>query len=298
MSQRGMKWIVGLDLRRLSQGAIRFAAWLGRSSTAQGGEHIVGIHVLEEAHLRAALRYHHLKELVDGAREAAEEVVTRVGAEEQIDEIHIVQGGTAERSLEAARIYHHADAIIIGRYAKREGRSLLRLGRVARRIVRRLAMPVVVVPPDHDPPQGNEGPVLASVNLGEETDEAVAFAASLAERLQRPLVLAHVVPRPEDYGAHYIPEASIDRMTREHQQEGEQALAEWASAHGHHDAERVVLQGGVVDRLVDLAVERDASLLVAGSRQLSTFERVLLTSVGSELAATAPCPVAIVPPTG
>jgi nucleotide-binding universal stress UspA family protein len=293
-----MKWIVGLDLRRLSQGAIKFAAWLSRTSTAEPGEHLVGIHVLEEAHLRAALRYHHLQELIDGACESAEQVVARVGAEDRVQEIHIVQGGTAERSLEAARIYHHADAIIIGRYAKREGRSLLRLGRVARRILRRLAMPVVVVPPDHDPAKDHHGPVIASVNLSDETDDAVAFAASMAERLGRPLLLAHVVSRPEDYGAHYIPRASLEKLTVEHQQEGESALDEWATAHGYEDAERVVRQGGVVDVLVDLAAERNACLLVAGSRLLSTLERVLLTSVGSELAATSSCPVAIAPPGG
>jgi nucleotide-binding universal stress UspA family protein len=296
MSQRGMKWIVGLDLRRSSQGAIKFAAWLGRTSTAQGGEHIVGIHVLEEAYLRAALRYHHLAELIAGASEAAQEVVARAGAEDRIAEIHVVQGGTAERSLEAARIYHHADAMIIGRYAKREGHSLLRLGRVARRIVRRLAMPVIVVPPDHDPSTASDGPIVASVDLGDEADEAVSFAAQLAQRLQRPLLLAHVASGPEDYGAHYIPQASLDRMTREHQRDGEDALEQWATTHGYGDAERVVVQGGVVDQLVDLAVQRNACMLVAGSRLLSTLERVLLTSVGSELAATAPCPVAIAPP--
>ena len=296
MSQRGMKWIVGLDLRRQSQGAIKFGAWLARTSQADGGEHVVGIHVLEEAHLRAALRYHHLQELVDGAREAAEGVVTRVGAEDQVDEIHIVQGGTAERSLEAARIYHHADAIIIGRYATREAKSVLRLGRVARRTVRRLAMPVVVVPPDHDPEAVQAGPVIASVSLTDESDAAVVFAANMAERLQRPLVLAHVVSRPEDYGAHYLPEASLERIGREHQEEGERALADWAAERGYRDAERVVVQGGVIDRLVELSESRKACLVVTGSRLLSTFERMLLTSVGSELAASAPCPVGIVPP--
>jgi nucleotide-binding universal stress UspA family protein len=296
MSRTGMKWIVGLDLRKQSQGAIKFAAWLSRTSSAAGGEHIVGIHVLEEAHLRAALRYHHLKELIDGAREAAEGVVERVGADDQVEEIHIVQGGTAERSLDAARIYHHADAMIIGRYATREGRSLLRLGRVARRVVRRLSMPVIVVPPDHEPEQGEGGPVVASVSLTDESEPAVELAASMAERLGRPLVLVHVVSRPEDYGAHYIPEASLAKMAVEHQEEGEQALADWASAHGHRDAERVVVQGSVVEQLVELATSRGACLIVTGSRLLSTFERMLLTSVGSELAATAPCPVAIVPP--
>lgn len=296
MSQIGMKWIVGLDLRPHSQGAIKFAAWLSRTSTAEGGEHLVGVHVLEEAHLQAALRYHHLDELVSGAREAADMVVSRAGAEDQLDEIHVVQGGTAERSLEAARIYHHAHGMIIGRYAKREGRSLLRLGRVARRVLRHLATPAVVVPPDYDPETRAAGPVVASVNLAEDVDAAVEFAASMAERLGRDLVLVHVVPLPHDYGAHYIPKESLEKISREHQEEGERALADWASVRGYHDAERLVVQGGVTETLLDTAETKGACLLVSGSRCLSTLERLLLTSIGTELAATAPCPVAIVPP--
>jgi nucleotide-binding universal stress UspA family protein len=37
-------------------------------------------------------------------------------------------------------------------------------------------------------------------------------------------------------------------------------------------------------------------MLVSGSRKLNAVERVFVTSVGSEIAASATCPVAIVPP--
>ena len=46
------------------------------------------------------------------------------------------------------------------------------------------------------------------------------------------------------------------------------------------------------------AEEQRSPLLVAGSRRLSGLERVLHGSLGSELAATAPLPVAVVPPRG
>ena len=59
---------------------------------------------------------------------------------------------------------------------------------------------------------------------------------------------------------------------------------------------RLVLQGGIADRLVHCASEQNALAIVSGSRRLSMFERWLLASTGSELAAHATCPVIVVPP--
>jgi nucleotide-binding universal stress UspA family protein len=46
----------------------------------------------------------------------------------------------------------------------------------------------------------------------------------------------------------------------------------------------------------DFVGARKAALLCVGSRHLTLGERLLITSMGSELAAVAPCPVAVVPP--
>lgn len=290
-----MKWIVGLDLRPSSQGAIRFARWLSATSEK---DRMVGVHVLEEAHLQAALRYHHLDELMSTAREAAAQVVARCDATSVLETVEIVQGVQAERSLEAAREYHYADAVIVGRQAPREGHRLLRLGRVARRMLRSLDSPVIVVPPDYQvsPSAEAPGPVVVSTNLREDAKEATRFAADMAARLNLPLVVLYIVPYADDYGAHYIPEASRKKIAAENQTEGEAELKSWLSTHGVQGAEGLVVQGGVVESILRVAGERHASLVVSGSRLLSALERLLLTSIGSELAASAPCPVAVVPP--
>ena len=292
VSVPGMKWICGLDLRPSSQGAIRFAAWLAQRSNKDA---LVGVHVLEEAHLQAALRYHHLAELMTTAREAAATIVEKCGASGVMGPLEIVQGVYAERSLEAAREYHYADAIIVGRQAPREGRRLLRLGRVARRLLRSLDSPVIVVPPDYEP-EPEPGPVVVSTNLREDATAATSFAADFAARTAAKLVVLHVVPFADDYGAHYIPEESRKRIAAENQREGEAELAKWTAAQGVGHAERLVVQGGVVESILRTAGERSASLVVSGSRLLSVVERLLLTSIGSELAATSPCPVAVIPP--
>jgi nucleotide-binding universal stress UspA family protein len=170
------------------------------------------------------------------------------------------------------------------------------LGRVARRILRDLPAPVVVVPPDWEPPAPDPGPVVVASNLQVDSVHAVKFAAESAERLALPLVLIHVVPLPHDYGAHYLPTAALEQLRRDHEIEGGQRLAQFARDLGLSEARQIVCHGGVVDNLVRVAHDTCASLVVTGSRRLSAFERLLLTSIGSELCTVAPCAVAVVPP--
>ena len=291
-----MKWIVGLDLRPSSQGAIRFAHWLSKNSKARGGEHLVGIHVLEEEHLRAVLRYHHLDEVISSARQAAQSVVETVGADKTLRDVEIVQGVHAEKSLEAARVYHHADALIVGRQANRDGHAMIRLGRVARRLLRSLPAPVMIVPPDLDQELVGKGPIVAMTDLTANSAPACRFAKDMADRLGRELLVVHVVPLPEEYGVQYLPNASLEKLRAEHQETGREQLAAWVAQQGLDHAQTCLLQGQVVHHVLDLAKERDAAMVVCGSRRLTMFERMLLTSIGSELAALASCAVAVVSP--
>ena len=59
---------------------------------------------------------------------------------------------------------------------------------------------------------------------------------------------------------------------------------------------RLICEGMVADELKSLARLEDAVMVVAGSRKLEALERLFVASVGSELAASASCPVALVPP--
>lgn len=276
---------------------MRYAAWLSERAGSGRPEHLVGVHVIEDDHMRAALRYHHYDEVMKAAREATDMVIGKTGLADSFDEVHVVQGKAPETTLEAARTYHHADGVIIGRYAETDAMSLRRLGRVARRVLRNLGSPVVVVPPEWEPPAGDSpGPVVASCNMRADSGQSVRLAAEMADRLGVDLLLVHVVPLPHDYGAHYLPPESLDRLREDHQREGEEGLEQFANDLGLPNCKREVRHGSVIEGLVGAATEHAASLLVTGSRRLSAFERLLLTSIGSELSATSPCPVMVVPP--
>ena len=76
---------------------------------------------------------------------------------------------------------------------------------------------------------------------------------------------------------------------------GERTLERWAKEHGITGRRGIVREGVVLDELVALARDEDALMIVTGSRQLNALERMFATSVGSELCASALCPVAVVP---
>ena len=291
-----MQWILGLDLRPLCAGALRFAKWLIASSRAPEGEQCVAVHALEEQHLLAVLRYHHLDEVEQGARASAQAIIGTERCEREVGTLEVLQGPSVDAVLEAARQKHGAYGTIIGRAAGVEGKGVVRLGRAARRILRSAAGPVIVVPPDLRAESLGDGPILALSSLRPDSVDACRFAATMAERLGRPWMLVHIAPVPEEFAPPYLPAVSLEGMRRDFRTEGEKGLADWTAAHGLRPDKSEVVQGRIVDSALACARVHSSPLIVAGSQRLSTLERTLVPSVGSELAAYAPIPVAVVPP--
>jgi len=291
-----MRWILGLDLRPLCAGAVRFAKWLAANSRATDAERCVAVHALEEQHLLAVLRYHHLQEVLDGARASAQAILSAERASAEIAAIDVVQGTSVQEVLEAARVKYAASGTIIGRAAGVEGKGVVRLGRSARRVLRSATAPVIVVPPDLRLEDLGKGPVLALTSLRPDSVEACRFAAAIAGRLGRPWALLHVALVPEEFAPPYLPAPSLEGMRRDFLADAEKALPAWIAAEGLRPDRSDVVQGRIVDSALAFARLHDAPLLVAGSQRLSALERAIVPSVGSELAASAPVPVAVVPP--
>lgn len=292
-----MKWVVGLDLRPRSSGAMQFARWL--ASVARGTT-FIGVHVLEQEHLLAVLRDQHLDEVLSGARRAAEASIASEGASGAIATVDVVQALNAPEGLRDAATRLQADGILVGRAAPREGQKLVRLGRVARRLLRMSTLPAIVVPPDmREADFGGDGPVVALTNLTDESVATCRFAESIAQELGRTLSIVHVVEPPSVASAQYVATATLERVEAERREEARGALATWIAASGIRADSTEVLSGNVVEAASELAETHRAALLVAGSRRGgSALERILVASTASELAAAATRPVAVVPPQG
>jgi nucleotide-binding universal stress UspA family protein len=288
-----MKWIVGLDLRPFGQGALEFAAWLHAHTTA---ERLIAVHVLEEAAMRQALREHSIGEVERRAREATEAFMARQGLAESYSAIDVVEGVTADASLGAALQLHRATGVIVGRRAPAGEDALVLLGRVARRLLRALPGPVVVVPPDVTRATMGKGPILLATDLHDDCLGAAGFARQLSVATGRPLVVVHTVDIPEQWGLGYVPAATMDQLYGQLRLDGEQGLQAWLTRTGLGDCAAIVAEGPTVARLAAIAKAEDALMLVTGSRKLSLLERVFRSSVGTDLAGAATVPVAVVPP--
>jgi nucleotide-binding universal stress UspA family protein len=267
---------------------VSFASWLRRA----GAEHeVIGVHVLEEEFLLDVLRREHLEAVEKEVKFRASKVLENTGLQFGDDSVKLGSSAPFILSQEAHRL--GADALILGRQARTDDQRWIRLGKVARKLVRELPCPLVIVPPEFErmPP----GPVMLATDLGPESESAADFARRVAQSTRRPLTVAHVVSSYDDGGA-FIPAATLQQFYNQLGLERERDLEGWANAQGLGDAPRAVGIGDPVTRLIGMAAQESAALIVVGSRRLSTVERVFSASVGTDLARHASCPVAIVPP--
>lgn len=291
-----MKWIVGIDLTAGNQGPLEFATWLKRFSTGEGGEEIVGAHVVPTAaQIDAFMDNEQLAQLHPLAKQACEKAIADAEAGEAISGIELVESDSIEDALGATVQSTGADALVVGRLAKRGEDLLSRLGRVSRRLLRRLPGPVVVVPPDFTDDDARDGPVILAADATETSLAAGKFAENIARRFDCDLLVAHVV-RTLDWAVAYLPADTLDHVRTSSKELGRADLASWAQRHALWGAQTEILHGDPSRALTELAREKNASMLVCGSRELSTASRVFVPSVASELAASAWCPVAVVPP--
>jgi nucleotide-binding universal stress UspA family protein len=291
-----MKWIVGVDLRETATGALHFALWLARHATQPVRHTFVPVHVLEESYLLQVLRYTHEAEVEARALADARAQLARAELESIAQPIKITRGVVADDALVRELDAERADALVIGRQAPSHERHFVRLGRVARRLVRGLPCPIIVAPPDLRVDRIGQGPIVLATDLEETCSAAATFAHRLAMATGRRLVVAHVIPH-EVESARYIPTTTIEQFYSQVGLDRQRDLQHWKAAHGVPDAASIVAHGDVVARLTAIAEIEGAPMIVCGSRVLGVVERVFATSVATDLSCWAECAIAIVPPT-
>ena len=154
--------------------------------------------------------------------------------------------------------------------------------------------------------------IVCAVDIDDdEAPRALTVAADLAERLDLPLVVAYVAPlagpsagEPVAGGEAVIgvpgpaipyplalPDTELAEIRDEARRRVEQLLARW---HVDDAQIEVALDAAVADGLRRSAADRDAELLVIGSRGRGTLRAALLGSTSHSLVADAPCPVVVV----
>ncbi|HSI98014.1 MAG TPA: universal stress protein [Gaiellaceae bacterium] len=124
---------------------------------------------------------------------------------------------------------------------------------------------------------------------------AAKVAAELAERLGAELVVAHVASLLVIPGASAVPNARRELRELE-REEAARLVARIVDEAGCGDVEERVELGDPAERLVELADEYRATMLVVGSGGRGPLKEMILGSVSHRLCREAHCPVLVVPP--
>jgi nucleotide-binding universal stress UspA family protein len=130
--------------------------------------------------------------------------------------------------------------------------------------------------------------VVCGVDGSADSERALAYAAGAAAWLGARLVLAHVAESRGPVTAGEPSAAQVEAGTR--------LLDRAAAAAGIAGCELRVAAGRAPERLVDIADQEHAALLVVGSRGTGAFNGARRGSVSNGAVAMARCPVLIVPP--
>lgn len=143
----------------------------------------------------------------------------------------------------------------------------------------------------------NPKAIVVGVDGSETSTRAAEIATEIARSRQARLVLVTVVRPPEGWwgigGAPPTPEALSAALV-----EGQQQVVRETEEHLDLDGvdyETVEELGDPTSRLIAVAEEREAGLIVIGKRGAGLAERVMLGSVADRLCHHSPVPVMVVP---
>jgi nucleotide-binding universal stress UspA family protein len=133
--------------------------------------------------------------------------------------------------------------------------------------------------------------VVVGVDGSEPSLHAARLGAQLAKAQDARLVLVYVVPPLVAASELLIYPVTLYKKLEE---EGHAQLRRVAEAAGEPNADQVVIQGLPAELIVRIADERDAALVVVGSRGRGAVARMLLGSVADRVVHTASRPVLVV----
>jgi nucleotide-binding universal stress UspA family protein len=171
-------------------------------------------------------------------------------------------------AIDDAGYEENAELLVVGSRGH-TGLAAALVGSVSQRLASAAARPVVIVPPDASEHflehTDAGGTIVCGFDGSEESKRALDVATRLGERMDLDTVSIFVDP-----------------------------VRDW------HDAPPIPVRvevGDPVYALREQAAQENARILAVGSRGRGAVRRALLGSVSTALAASAPCPVLVVPPT-
>lgn len=136
--------------------------------------------------------------------------------------------------------------------------------------------------------------LLVAVDGSEFSDKAVRYACAMGPSLGAEVVLLHVVPMLVSATPYH--DTVSDQPFLALQKVGEDILAKAKEIAVALKCEvtELISHGDPANKIVDIATERNADLIIMGSRGVSGIKRLFVGSISDKVMNQAPCPVMIV----
>jgi nucleotide-binding universal stress UspA family protein len=287
---------VGLDLRPQTTGAVQYAMWLCKAASLHCSGHLHFVHVIEPEAMVELIRHADEQTMLGAFKQRGKELLDEVAHGEHLHAPEVLAGDTVELLEEVAGKQGSTALVIARRASSRSGMTLERLGGVARRLLRRLKQPTIVVPPDLLMSKVGSGPVVVAVDFTEDSARAVAWARTVAATIGRPLRLVHCADVPDQTGyAGLIQAERWEELSNEILERGRERMRKFVAEQLLGEIDTMVIRGPALPTIAQYATESGACLLVTGSGHHGMLHRIVVPSVASETAAMSSMPVAVVP---
>ena len=200
----------------------------------------------------------------------------------------ITEEGDMQSSLASAIAKHKIDLLVIGTRG-RTGVGKFFLGSTAEEIFRQSSCPVLTVGPHSTLPVRDGGlpAILYATDFSDKSLAAASYAVSLAQEFHARLVLVHVIPNPKP--GELVTAAQTRRSC-------EQLLQELVPSETGSvcESECVVEVGDAADKILQVAKDKKATVIVLGVRAESGFPGAathLPIATAHKVVSQAHCPV-------
>ncbi len=232
------------------------------------------------------------------ALRAAKHFLEDVAVAERLDNVRVrAELGNAVDWLPRIAAEEQAELLVVASRGRGPFRAAV-LGSVSTALATSAPCPVAVVPAGVavEDAEYTLATIVCGLDDSDGARAALRLADMLATWLGARLLLAHVAPSP------HLPGTSTVAGAREKLRElelanGKELLGRLAAAENvPASVEQRVAFGTPGGTLADIAEEEGAGLLVVGSRGRGAVKSAVLGSVSTELIASSPCPVVVVPP--
>lgn len=206
----------------------------------------------------------------------------------------LVTFGIPPTAIRTHAAHRRADLVVVGTHG-RSGFQRFLLGSVTEKILRTIAVPLLIVPPPVNKPETVAyRTALCAVDFSDESMRGLDYALSLAQETGARIILLHALEGLlDELDPQHVRRASVLEYLRDAEQEAFARLRDAVPDEARvwsHPVERVV-RGRAYRQILTMAEQENAGLIVMGVRGKGAFNRLVFGSTTEHVVREAPCPV-------